>query len=320
MAMSAVMILVVLAIGCGLSPFRSNRVCPVSLSSSIASFAVISVGLPFAVRMGVGFGGGVGVNGRKVGDREMVACSDPPNSRPPSGVKASTGTAINRLIAINSRIIAIMRRIIGSMYSVHTDYLYRFCYALYRLRPLHMVIGHALEGVSDAQDSPFGEEVAQQLQADGETLAEASGNGDAAYARQVCRDGEHVLQVHLVGVGYLTQLEGYRGRGRADQHIEAFKGAGEVLRNQRAHLLRAFVIGVVVAGRERVGAQHDTPLDLLAETVLARLLQRFPHVGSVAIGIAVFHAVIASEVRTGLGRGNDVVHGYGVFCVWQRYF
>src|ERR1700730_10993805 len=201
-----------------------------------------------------------------------------------------------------------------------TGYLYRFRYTLYRLRPLRMIIGHVLEGVSDAQDGPFGEEVAQQLQADRETLAEASGNGDAADARQVCRDGEHVLQVHLVRVGYLTQLEGYRGRGRADQHIEAFKGAGEVLRNQRAYFLRAFVIGVVVAGGERVGAKHDTPLDLLAETVLARLLQRFPHVGSDAIGIAVFHAIVAVEVRAGLSRGNDIVHRYAVFGMRQRYF
>jgi hypothetical protein len=40
----------------------------------------------------------------------------------------------------------------------------------------------------------------------------------------------------------------------------------EVLLNQRADLLRRTVVGVVVAGREGVGAQDDPALDLVAET------------------------------------------------------
>ena len=45
------------------------------------------------------------------------------------------------------------------------------------------------------------------------------------------------------------------------------KTVAEVLRDLRADLLRGPVIRVVVAARERVGAEHDPPLDLGAEAV-----------------------------------------------------
>src|SRR5258708_39248449 len=61
MAMRAVMIFVVLAIGTGLSPFRSSRIRLVSLSSMMAALAVIAGGFPLAGGIGGGFCGGVGV-------------------------------------------------------------------------------------------------------------------------------------------------------------------------------------------------------------------------------------------------------------------
>ena len=46
----------------------------------------------------------------------------------------------------------------------------------------------------------------------------------------------------------------------------------EVALDQRAHLLRLQVIGVVIAGRQHIGADHDAALDLAAETGGAGLL------------------------------------------------
>jgi hypothetical protein len=106
------MILVVLAIGNGLSPFRSSRICPVSLSNRIAPFALIAGGLPLTVRMGLGFGVGVGVMGVRVDVVAEFPGVSPLNRRFPSGVKVRIGTAIMMLIDINSRVIAIVRRII----------------------------------------------------------------------------------------------------------------------------------------------------------------------------------------------------------------
>jgi len=103
------MILVVLAIGSGLSPFRSSRICPVSLSTKIAPVAVIAGDLPLTVRMGVGFGVGTDV---MLGVFVEVPVLSPSNKRFPSGVKVRIGTAIMMLTDMNSKVIAIVRRII----------------------------------------------------------------------------------------------------------------------------------------------------------------------------------------------------------------
>ena len=103
------MILVVLAIGAGVSPFDSYNIWPVSSSNKIDSLAVIAGGVPFAVRIGMGLG--VGVKGVTVGVSAEV---DPSKRCFPIGVKVKIGTRIMVLIEMNSRAIAIVRRIIYS--------------------------------------------------------------------------------------------------------------------------------------------------------------------------------------------------------------
>ena len=63
------------------------------------------------VRIGVGFGVGVGVKGIRVGVGVEV---DPSKRCFPRGVKVKIGTRIMVLIEMNSRAIAIVRRIIYS--------------------------------------------------------------------------------------------------------------------------------------------------------------------------------------------------------------
>jgi len=110
--MRAVIIFVVLAIGTGLSPFRSSRICPVSLSSKIASLAVIAGGFPLAVRIGVGFCVGVGVMDVNGGVIAALPWLDVSNKRFPTGVRVRIGTTIMVLIDMNSKAIATVRRII----------------------------------------------------------------------------------------------------------------------------------------------------------------------------------------------------------------
>ena len=57
------------------------------------------------------------------------------------------------------------------------------------------------------------------------------------------------------------------GEVGADQHVEPLEGVVEVALDERAHLLRLQVVGVVVAGGERVRAEHDAALDLGAEAL-----------------------------------------------------
>ena len=95
------------------------------------------------------------------------------------------------------------------------------------------------------------------------------------------------------------------------------KAVLEIALDQRAHLLRPDVIGVVVAGREHIGADHHAPAHLLAEAFRARLLIHADDVAAVDAQ-PVAHAVIAREVGRGFGRRHDVVGRQRVFGVRQR--
>ena len=81
--------------------------------------------------------------------------------------------------------------------------------------------------------------------------------------------------------------------------------------DDRPHLLRLAVVGLVVARRERVGAEHDPALRLVAEAGVARAHVHLAHV-AVADAEAVADAVVAREVRGRLGRGDQVVAGQAV--------
>ena len=64
----------------------------------------------------------------------------------------------------------------------------------------------------------------------------------------------------------LNAVVGAVGR---DQHVGLLERGGEVARDQRADLLRLAVVGVVVAAGQRVGAEDDAALDLVAEAGVA---------------------------------------------------
>ena len=87
------------------------------------------------------------------------------------------------------------------------------------------------------------------------------------------------------------------------------EGGLEVVGDQRADLLRLAVVGVVVAGGERVGADHDAAFDLVAEARLARLGVHASSVRGVLGAEAVADAVVAGEVRRALGGRDQVVGG-----------
>ena len=77
---------------------------------------------------------------------------------------------------------------------------------------------------------------------------------------------------------------------------------------KRADFLRAHIIGVVVAGRQHIGADHQAPPHLRAEARGARLLVE---VGDVRAGLAqaVAHAVVAREIARRLRGRDDIIGG-----------
>ncbi len=97
----------------------------------------------------------------------------------------------------------------------------------------------------------------------------------------------------------------------------ALERGAEILGDAGAHALRGAVVGVVVAARERVGAEHDPTLHLGAEALRARAAVHRRQVGVAGDPQAVADAVKASQVRRGLGRSDDVVRGERVRSVRQ---
>ena len=67
------------------------------------------------------------------------------------------------------------------------------------------------------------------------------------------------------------------------------------------------VVGVVVAGGERVGAEHDAPLDLGAEAVVAGARVHVQQVLGPLGAQPVADPVVAGEVGGGLRGGEHVV-------------
>ena len=170
-----------------------------------------------------------------------------------------------------------------------------------------------LERVGGVEHAVLAERGAGDLQADGQPVGEAAGDRDRGDAGERHGHGAEVVEVHGERVGgLLAQLERDGGRGGSDDQVDLREGGAEVLGDLRAHALGAAVVGVVVAGGERVGAEHDAALDLCAEAVVARARVHVEQVGGVGGAQPVAHAVEAGEVGGGLGGGEHVVGGQRV--------
>ena len=92
------------------------------------------------------------------------------------------------------------------------------------------------------------------------------------------------------------------------------EGGLEIPGDARPDLLGLQVIGVVIAGRQHIGADHDAARDLGPEALRAG---RLVHPGQAAAvrrdAQAIAHPVIAGEIGGGLGRGDNIVSRQRIF-------
>ena len=110
----------------------------------------------------------------------------------------------------------------------------------------------------------------RHLEAHGELHAAflhgSAGDGHGGQPGQVGGDGVDVRQVGLEVVQRgVPDFGGGGGRGGAYDDVRPGKGFREVPGDQGADLLRAGVVGVIVAGAEDVGSQDDAALDFRSE-------------------------------------------------------
>ena len=86
---------------------------------------------------------------------------------------------------------------------------------------------------------------------------------EAGQAGEVHGHGEDVVQVHRHRIGgVLAEPERRRRRGGRQQRVDLLERGVEIVGDAPAHLQRLQVIGVVVAGREHIGADQHPALDL----------------------------------------------------------
>ena len=119
------------------------------------------------------------------------------------------------------------------------------------------------------------------------------------------------LRYMASGSALAPSSNGRGGRRGRQQHVEALVGGLEVADDQRADLLGLAVVGVVVAGRQGVGAEHDAALHLGAEAGRAGAVVHLARGGGVDPQ-AVADAVVAGQVARRLGRGDEVVRRQAV--------
>ncbi len=171
-----------------------------------------------------------------------------------------------------------------------------------------------LDGAGYAESGSLIQMRGENLHADGKAgRGCAAGYSDAANAGETGGNSVDVGKIHGEGVAcLLAELEGGRGRGGGDDSVDLSEGAEELLGEQAADLLGLAVVGVVIAGGEGVSAKQNAALDLGAEAFVAGVAVH----GRERVGrrraVAVADAVEAGQVGAGFCGGDEVVDGDGV--------
>ncbi len=159
------------------------------------------------------------------------------------------------------------------------------------------------------QQRAFGEVVADQLQPDRHVGGAEAGRdahpGQAGEARRQREDVGEVVGDRIVALRAERPRD--RRRDRTGDDVAGAKARLEVVGDHAPELLRLQVVGVVVAVRKHVGADHDAALDLGAEAFAAARAVHLLQVAEVLGAVAVAHAVEARQVRRRFRRRDQVV-------------
>ncbi len=171
-----------------------------------------------------------------------------------------------------------------------------------------MPVGLPLPGVRGREQPLLREMRSDDLQADRQSVDQTAGHRHRRQAGQIRADGIDVVQVHRDRiVGLRADRECGRRRRRSHQHVDFAECALEVGIDEAPHLLRLQVVGVVIAGRQHVGAGHDTAFDLGAETFAARALVEIHQIARFLAAVAEAHAIVARQVRRAFRRRDHIV-------------
>src|SRR5262249_53982151 len=137
----------------------------------------------------------------------------------------------------------------------------------------------------------------EDLQTDGQFAADlAARHGDSWDASEGPRNCIYISKIHLEGVvRTLPELERRYGRCWRHDGVHFCKGIAEVLGNQSPYFLSFEVVGVVIAGGQDIGTEHDAALYFRPETGSARLAVHAQE-RRLVNPQAIPHAIVARQV------------------------
>src|SRR6266852_1936154 len=118
-----------------------------------------------------------------------------------------------------------------------------------------------------------------------------SPHGTFSPGRPAMHDGIVSRSLRYIASGFADSRVRARRR-RSEQDVEALERRGVLADQHGAHLLRLAVVRVVVAGRQRVRADEDAPLRLVAEALVTRVLVHVETIARARRAVAVTHAVV----------------------------
>ena len=101
-------------------------------------------------------------------------------------------------------------------------------------------------------------------------------------------------------------------RGRGQQKIRLLKTGVKRLLDERLHLKRLIIVGIVIARGQRERAEHDAPLDLRAESFASRRQIQVVQIFIFLRTETVFHAVITGQVAARLRARQNVIRRYRI--------
>ncbi len=126
------------------------------------------------------------------------------------------------------------------------------------------------------EDFDFGEVVADKMNVDGQSAdAEACGQAQCGQSGEVDVDGVDIAQVGFNRRSIRSYFWGCSGCGRREDEVAPCKCRLKIIGNEAAQFLGFEIVGIVVAVRQYISADHDAAFDFAAETLRRGICRTF---------------------------------------------
>jgi len=128
-------------------------------------------------------------------------------------------------------------------------------------------------------------------------IDEAGRDRKGGQAGQVDRHGIDIREIHADWIIHpFIQFKRRAGRCRPNDDIDLVEGIPEIITYQMPDLLCLEIIGIIVAGREYIGSDHDPAFHFPAKTFATGTAKEIIQIFRICTSIAITHSIITCQV------------------------